>query len=275
MLKYFYITNNPEVALIAQDCGVDRIFIDMEYIGKEKRQPNLDTVKNHHTVSDVENIRRVLTDSELLVRVNPVNDGSYEEINSVIEAGADVIMLPMFKTADEVKRFIDIVNKRAKTLLLLETDEAVKNLDSIIETDGINEIHIGLNDLYLSQDKTFMFELLCDGTVDGIAKKIKAKGIPFGIGGVGAVKSNVTLPAENILCEHYRLGSTMVILARAFCDTLKISDLTEIKEIFEKGIKDNREYETMLSTKSPEFFSVKHEETKRIIDEIIERKKEN
>ena len=33
-LKLMYITNKPEIAQIAQDAGVDRILIDMEYIGK-------------------------------------------------------------------------------------------------------------------------------------------------------------------------------------------------------------------------------------------------
>ena len=33
-LKLMYITNNPAVARIAEEAGVDRIFVDMEYIGK-------------------------------------------------------------------------------------------------------------------------------------------------------------------------------------------------------------------------------------------------
>ena len=39
MLTLMYITNNPDVALIAQKYGVDRIWIDLEYKGKEERQP--------------------------------------------------------------------------------------------------------------------------------------------------------------------------------------------------------------------------------------------
>ena len=35
-LKLMYITNRPEVAVIAQDAGVDRIFVDMEYFGKDQ-----------------------------------------------------------------------------------------------------------------------------------------------------------------------------------------------------------------------------------------------
>lgn len=38
MLKLMYITNNPSVARIAQDAGVDRIMVDMEYIDKDVRQ---------------------------------------------------------------------------------------------------------------------------------------------------------------------------------------------------------------------------------------------
>ena len=71
-LKLMYITNRPDVALIAEQNGVDRIFVDMEYIGKAERQGNLDTVKNHHTIQDVSALRKVLMQSELLVRVNPI-----------------------------------------------------------------------------------------------------------------------------------------------------------------------------------------------------------
>lgn len=110
-LKLMYITNRPDVALIAEEAGVDRNFLDMEYIGKAARQGGMDSVQNHHTVEDVKNIRAVLTKSQLLVRVNPIHEASdeycssEEEINAVIEAGADIVMLPFFKTVEEVKKF--------------------------------------------------------------------------------------------------------------------------------------------------------------------------
>ena len=40
-LELMYITNSPEVALIAEKNGVDRIWIDLETLGKEERQKNL------------------------------------------------------------------------------------------------------------------------------------------------------------------------------------------------------------------------------------------
>ena len=132
-LEYFYITNNQSVALACERAGVDRIFVDMEYIGKDKRQKGLDTVKNHHTVQDVKNIMAVIKKSKLMVRVNPIHSGSVNEINSVIAAGADFIMLPMWKTVEDVKQFLDIVDGRAKTMLLLETEEARLCLDDVLK----------------------------------------------------------------------------------------------------------------------------------------------
>lgn len=272
MLKLFYITNNPQIAEIAQNCGVDRIFVDMEYIGKEERQPNMNTVKNRHTVDDVKNIRNVLNKAELLVRVNPIYDGSQQEIDDVIKAGADVVMLPMWKSVGDAQTFIDIVDGRAKTLLLLETDEALNCLEDVVKLNGIDEIHIGLNDLYLSQKKKFLFELLVDGTVDRIAKILNENNIPFGIGGFGRVYRGDMLPAENIIAEHYRLGSSMAILSRAFCNTANIDSLDEIEEIFKDGILKNRAYEAELGNKSDKYFEAMHLETKNIIREIVSEK---
>lgn len=272
MLKLFYITNNPDVAEIAQACGVDRIFVDMEYIGKDLRQGGLDTVKNHHTINDIKNIRRVVDKSELLVRVNPLHKGSKEEIDAAAEAGADVIMLPMWKTPDDVQHFLDLVGGRAKTLLLLETKEAMECVDEVISQGGFDEVHIGLNDLSLSLGRKFLFELLTDGTVDFLAEKFRKSGVVFGFGGFGRVFHGGLLPAENIVAEHYRLKSSAAILSRAFCNTSKITDIKEIEEIFSNGLKDTRDYEKELEKKSPEFFDELHKETAEIIRQIVSAK---
>ena len=60
MLKLMYITNSPEVANIAEAAGVDRIFVDMEFIGKDKRQGGLDTVQSLHTVRDAAAVKAAL-----------------------------------------------------------------------------------------------------------------------------------------------------------------------------------------------------------------------
>ena len=124
-LRLMYITNRPEIAQIAETAGVDRIFIDLENIGKTERQGGMDTVQSHHTLDDVKIISNVITTAELLVRVNPIHNGteeyvsSEEEISTAIKNGADIIMLPFFKTVEEVKRFLTAVNGRAKTMPLV------------------------------------------------------------------------------------------------------------------------------------------------------------
>jgi citrate lyase beta subunit len=108
-LKLMYITNNSEVAAIAQKYGVDRIWIDLETLGKEERQKGMNTVKSKHCINDIVAIKPILKTSELLVRINPMNQNSKEEIDEVISAGADMIMLPMWKSAEEVQQFLSIV----------------------------------------------------------------------------------------------------------------------------------------------------------------------
>lgn len=247
-LKLMYITNRPEIARIAEEAGVDRVFVDMEYIGKSDRQGGKDTVQSNHTVADVQAIAQTISSAELLVRVNPIHEAtdaytsSQEEIDAVIEAGADVIMLPFFKTVAEVQTFLSLVNGRAKTMLLLETPEAVEVVDDILALSGIDSIHIGLNDLSLGYGLKFMFQLLADGTVESLCAKIRAKGIPYGFGGIASLDGGM-VPGRVILKEHYRLGSTCAILSRSFCDVSKVAQIEEVRTIFARGVKAIREQE--------------------------------
>ena len=117
-LTLMYITNKPDIALVAEESGIDWIFIDLEIKGKEERQGHLDTVISRHQINDIKPIKEVLTKSKLLVRVNPMNEESKEEIKTVIKEGAEIVMLPFFKNANEVKEFVSIVNKQAKSLFI-------------------------------------------------------------------------------------------------------------------------------------------------------------
>lgn len=275
-LKLMYITNDKNVALIAQKYGVDRVWIDLETVGKEKRQPG-NTVKSQHSMSDIEEIKPLLTTSELLVRVNPWSSTSYEEIESVIEAGADIVMLPMWKTVNEVKSFIKAVDNRCKTILLLETKEAVDCIDEVLLTGGFDEIHIGLNDLHLSYGMNFMFEPLANGLVEELCKKFKDADVPYGFGGIAKLGDGI-LPAERIIMEHYRLGSTRTILSRTFCDASQVDDISEIDKVFKINMNRLRLYEKSLMDAPKEEFEKNRqsiiESVDCIVDKIITDKKE-
>lgn len=241
-LTLMYITNSPEIAMIAQKYGVDRIWIDLETLGKEKRQAGLNTVKSRHTINDIRKISPLLSTSQMLVRVNPWNPASKEEIDAVIDAGAELVMLPMWKSADEVREFVSAVSGRAKTVLLLETKEAEECLDDVVMLQGIDEVHIGLNDLHLSYGCTFMFELLSNGTVERICKKLRGAGLPYGFGGFARIGDG-RLPAEKIVMEHYRLGSTRAILSRGFCSIDECLDLAHFESEFSRRMIELRRFE--------------------------------
>lgn len=267
-LKLMYITNNAEVARIAEDAGVDRIFIDLETVGKKERQGGMDSVQSQHTLEDISKIRDILTKAELLVRSNPIYENTEEEIETIVNNGADIIMLPYFKTSNEVKNFLKYVSGRAKTCLLFETPEAAEHIDEILSLDGIDEVFIGLNDLSLGYGKKFMFELLADGTVEKMCMKFRLKGIPYGFGGIAAIGTG-TLPAETILKEHYRLGSTSVILSRSFCNCEKIKDIDRIKSIFENGISCMRSFENEIKLHS-DYFNENRKRLSQYVREIAE-----
>lgn len=283
-LKLMYITNNPKVACIAEQAGVDWIFVDMEFIGKDNRQGGLDTVKNHHTIQDIRNIKNAVSKAKVLVRVNPIHktqkDGYFDselEIDAAVEAGADIIMLPFFHSVQEVVDFIGFVKKAnlkhkrdVKTCLLLETPEAAILIDEILNVKGIDMIHIGLNDLHLAMGMKFMFQLLTDGIVDQLAKKIKDKGIPFGFGGIASLNGGM-LPGSYILKEHYRLGSSMVIVGRSFCNTNIIKDPTEIRTIFNTGIAEIRQLEEEAQ-KAVDYFNSNHRAVVESVSKIINDK---
>ncbi len=275
-LQLMYVTNCVDVAKAAQTAGVDRIFVDMEYIGKSDRQGGMDTVQNRHTLEDVKNIRKIITTSTLFVRCNPIHDATDEyvsteaEIDGIVESGADIIMLPFFQNAEQVRRFVKAVNGRVKTNLLIETPEAVENLDEILSVPGIDEIHIGLNDLHLGYGRTFMFELLADGTVEKLCKKIAKKKVSYGFGGVARVGMG-TLPSEYIIGEHYRLGSECVILSRAFCNIIEEKDINLVSERFKVGVKGIRNLEEeIVNSWTEEKFLDNKLKTKQRVYEIVD-----
>lgn len=266
-LKLMYITKNPEVAKLAESCGVDRVFVDLETLGKEERQGHLDTVISKHCMEDVSAIRDAITRSELLVRVDPVNQDSKQQIDEVIARGADIVMLPMFTTAEEVHNFVEMVDGRARTCLLLETPQAMVRIDDILSVPGIDEVHIGLNDLHLGLGLDFMFELLSSGIVEYICKRIRAHGIPYGFGGIARIGYGM-LPAEKIICEHYRLQSGMAILSRSFCDANRLP-IDEVRSIFQEGIRNIRAYEASLSMLDEECLEQNFREIHVIVQQIV------
>ena len=214
-LKLMILAADPQSAIDAQNAGVDRVFYDLEYIGKESRQHGRNTVKSMNSIDDIPAVRKVLDNTELLVRTNPIHAYTKMEVDKSIEYGADILMLPMVMDQHDVEQYVSYVNGRAKVCIMIETAAAMARLDKILAVPGVDELFVGLNDLHISMGLTFMFEFLSNGLLEYIADKCNKAVMPFGFGGIARLGEG-DLPSENILGEHVRLGSTSVILSRTF-----------------------------------------------------------
>jgi HpcH/HpaI aldolase/citrate lyase family len=215
MLDLIQITNDPAFARRCDALDGMRLFVDLERLGKAQRQAGRNSFISTHEIGDVGRIKSQLRRSRLMVRVNPLNAGTRDEVEAVLAQGADMLMLPMFENAGQLHDFLAIVDGRAPVSALLENAGALATIDDWIAAEGLSEVFVGLNDLHLSLGRRFMFEPLAEGIVDRVAAVAQARGIAFGFGGLARLEEGL-LPGRDVLAEHLRLGSGAVILSRTF-----------------------------------------------------------
>jgi hypothetical protein len=249
MIKYILVTNDPQVAKYAEASGVGRVFVDLEVIGKQERQGHLDTLISNHSIEDVYRVKAKLTRADLLVRLNPMHVNTVLEVEEAILAGADLLMLPMFRTVDEILEFSRLVDGRVKIVPLVETYDAAVVMSDIVTVTGVDEIYIGLNDLHLDMGLKFMFEPLVSGFVEQLADIIRTSGKPFGFGGIARYGEGI-IPGELVLGEHLRLGSSSVMLSRTFHRKSEGFAEFKLKVDLEMELKKLSDAEEQLKTRS-------------------------
>src|SRR5207245_6902138 len=149
------MTRDGGVARAAVRAGVDRIFLDLEIAGKAERQRGRNTIISGHTLADLERVRAAVPGAEVLARVNPPNAATRHEVDAVVRAGADVVMLPYFQSSQEVAAFVSAVAGRARTCLLRETAAAAVRVDRIAADAGVDGMQVGLADLPASHGLRF------------------------------------------------------------------------------------------------------------------------
>jgi hypothetical protein len=252
MIDLLMITNSSEQAAQCDCLAGMRIFVDLERKGKAERQAGRNTFISSHQMADISRVKAVLKSSRLMVRVNPHdmnNPGATKaEVDEAVGQGADMVMLPMFASAAELREFAAIVDGRLPIVPLLETAGALASIEEWITTPGIYEVFVGLNDLHISLGCRFMFEPLLQGHVDRVAAIAKKAGLRFGFGGIARVGEGL-LAGCDVLAEHMRLGSQAVILSRTFNRKISVDDG---EATFEDAVAELRKAERDLLHRLPE-----------------------
>ncbi len=210
------LTNDPILAMMADRAGVNNIGLDLEHLGKRARQASEDARISAHKLEDLVFVGRSLRQADLFVRLNPLNPQTQCEVDQVLRLGAKVLMLPFFRTADEVTAFVRLVRRRARVSVLIETASATLRIREILKVPGIDEVMFGLNDLHLEFRVDNHFEVLASPLLDMLAREVRASGLPLGLGGV-ADPDDLELPvsADLVLAQYPRLGATGAWLSRS------------------------------------------------------------
>jgi len=211
------LTNDPAIARRGDRAGIEHIGLDFETLGKRLRQPEPGAWVSDHALSDIPAIAAVLQHARLFARTDPWHEDTLWQVEALLVSGVKSLMLPMFRTADEVARFVDLVAGRAYLSLLLETPQALVRIDDILQVPGIDEISIGLNDLHRALGLKSHFELLTSDLLLPLSEKVRERGIRFGFGTLGrAEDDSLPIPSDLIYAQYPRLGATSARLFRPF-----------------------------------------------------------
>ena len=98
-------SSDPHHARLAESAGIDAVVVDLEHKGKSDRQKGFDLEINDHTPEHVSRIREC-SSITIVARVNAVSEDSAGEIDEVLAAGADYVMLPMARSSRDAGRFL-------------------------------------------------------------------------------------------------------------------------------------------------------------------------
>lgn len=214
--SFTLFTASPPVAAVADNGGVDRIGLDLDRWGKANRQGPSYRISDH-VVGDLVALRRVVRPGALFARADALHSGSRDQVEELLALGADVLMLPMFASAEEAGTFVEMVGGRAKVSLLVETASAAADIAAVVRLAGVKEVFVGLNDLQLSLGLDNRFEVLVSELVAEISARVRERGLRFGLGGIGrAGDETLPVPSSLVYPQLVRLGATSTILARSF-----------------------------------------------------------
>lgn len=220
--------SDAERAAYFYEQGIDSFMVDLEFMGKNLRQLGFDTEIRPGSLEDLRQIA-AMTGVEAWCRINGFGDHSPAEIEDVIAAGADVVVLPMVTKIADAEAFIRQVDGRARATLMIETMSAAYLAE---ELSALRPAHIffGLNDFAISRGGGSIFRAISDGTVEQVRRAMP--GISFGFGGLTDPQLGNPIPSMLLLEEMERLDCQFTFLRRSFHrDTKNVAPRTILDAI--------------------------------------------
>lgn len=220
-MKFFLFTVDLILAKRAENAGIYSLVVDWETKGKIERQDGFDLEINFHNAEDVLKLSSAVA-IPITVRINPMGSETPMEVEKALTHGAQIIMLPMANSTSQVADFLTIVNKRAKTIVQIETPEIAEQTEELA-TMAWDYAYIGLNDLMVARGRHSIWEALIDGTTENICSHLKGR--EYGFGGSTVLSGGEPIINLLIIHELVRLGGSISIMRRTFKRELLDRDL--------------------------------------------------
>ena len=88
------------------------------------------------------------SDKKLVVRVNALNEGGYEEITYLNQFMPDAIRVPKIENEKEVRSVLALLNDEIDLHLSIETAQAWHNLSSLAVNRRVSAFYLGVLDLF-------------------------------------------------------------------------------------------------------------------------------
>lgn len=220
-MKLFLFTSSVDLACNAEAAGIDSVIVDWERLGKQERQADHDFEINQDTAADARRLARQL-DIPVTVRINPLGPHTEAEVQKALDAGAEILMLPQARTPSEVATFLQLVGDRARTLVQIETQNLADRCEGLRDLDW-DFAHVGLNDLRISRNSSWLWEPVYDGTVERVCRTLEDRAVGFGGGTI--IGGGDPIPFIHLLREMARLECGMCILRRSFKSDLEGRDI--------------------------------------------------
>ena len=210
-MDLFLFSVDPSWGADVVAAGAAGIVVDWERRGKARRQLGEGTQINQDTPEDLSRMRAA-TPGRLLCRINGHGPWTADEVDEAVRRGADEILLPMVRTAEQVDRTLGLVADRCGLGILVETQDAV---DRAAEFAGrpLSRIYVGLNDLRIDRGSDLLFRPLVDGTVDAVRGQVAQ---PFGVGGLTLPGRGFPVSSDLLAAELVRTGADFTFLRRSF-----------------------------------------------------------